>query len=755
MPEYGNYLAEGVWHHNSGKSRTGAETFCAWINDFPAGEWAIVAPTFADARDTCVESASSGILSILGPAVRNWNRSLGEILLADGSKIYLDGADDGALRIQGKNLRGAWCDEIGLWNQWDRAWNESLAFAVRHAPARIVATGTPKMGHGLVKLLVDDPEVPKAQMRTSDNIANLNASAVRELYGKYAGTRLGTQELDGEWLEAIEGDMLKRAWWKYYDPQLLGGRAKRGIQVDRLPRFQMILMSIDTPLKDKETSDYVALQAWGVIGADRYLLDTRVERLSYDQCKRAVKEMAATMRTTFRCQHRCLIENAGYGVELIIDLQRELGGIHKISPGAEGNKTMRALAASSDLETGNCFLPGFSRPDLSGPDPERSPAWVTNFVDEAALFPNGPHDDQCFPVGTLVMCPDGPTRIENIRIGDTVLGLTGWNHVEEAGQTGVRSVIERFGLTATPDHPIHTRRGWTNFANVRNDDKLLVCDALRKAANENKRSANAAAAATTTTGDGSEAQNADPLGPADALSKDANVEASTFEACANSTTVATFATATPSTSKAPSKGQSRSKPPSSTASPSDAIRTRNRRHTNVTSSPEDSGSRRVFRRFTKKSGNTTTDRSPTDGTSTIKTETTPITRSRTWNAYLRAAMRKNTVKADRNTVAHPNSLRISTESVLSLLNGTDPPKAENGIANTPSTRDSGNTVGEAVPVYNLKTADGTYFADGILVHNCDAWSQAMNWLRSRTGSPMRTASAKPRRRNPFIGGRNR
>lgn len=106
-------------------------------------------------------------------------------------------------------------------------------------------------------------------------------------------------------------------------------------------------------------------------------------------------EMAQTMRATFKhCQHRTLIENAGYGVELIVDLQRVLGGIHKISPGAEGNKTMRALAASSDLETGNCFLPGYPRADLTGPDEERCPAWVISFVDECAIFDNGVNDDQ-------------------------------------------------------------------------------------------------------------------------------------------------------------------------------------------------------------------------------------------------------------------------------------------------------------------------------------------------------------------------
>ncbi len=159
-------------------------------------------------------------------------------------------------------------------------------------------------------------------MRTSDNVQNLNPAAVRDLYTKYGGTRLGSQELDGEWLEAIEGDMLKRAWWKFYDPTLLGSARKKGFQVDRLPRFQMIVLSADTPLKDKETSDYVALQAWGVLGGDRYMLDSRVERLSYDQAKRAITEMAQTMRRAFRCQHRILIENAGYGVELISDLSR-------------------------------------------------------------------------------------------------------------------------------------------------------------------------------------------------------------------------------------------------------------------------------------------------------------------------------------------------------------------------------------------------------------------------------------------------
>ena len=43
-------------------------------------------------------------------------------------------------------------------------------------------------------------------------------------------------------------------------------------------------------------------------------IDARVDRMSYDQCKRAVTEMSRWARSHWKhCQHRTLIENAGYG----------------------------------------------------------------------------------------------------------------------------------------------------------------------------------------------------------------------------------------------------------------------------------------------------------------------------------------------------------------------------------------------------------------------------------------------------------
>jgi predicted phage terminase large subunit-like protein len=348
------------------------------------------------------------LLAILGPRVPpgGWNRSLGELHLRSGSKIYVDGADDGALRIQGKNLRGAWCDEVGLWKMWDKAWNESLSFAVRHDPARIVASGTPKMGHGLVRQLVEDPNVVKTRMSTADNVKNLHPSAIKELYERYGNTRLGTQELDGEWISALEGDALKRSWWRYYEKELLksdrNGRAAIG---NGEIRFQWVIVSVDAPQKDKQASDNVAIQVWGADHANRYLLDARAEKLSYDQTKRAIIEVSKWARRNWRCQHRVLIENAGRGPELLVDLKRDLGGIQKVNANVEGNKGQRALAAAGDLETGNVFLPGRMKDDLSGPDERVCPAMTMSLIEEAAVFQlDGSHDSHDDQVDAWSQC---------------------------------------------------------------------------------------------------------------------------------------------------------------------------------------------------------------------------------------------------------------------------------------------------------------------------------------------------------------
>lgn len=77
-----------------GKTRAGAEDVVWYANRNPGSRIAVVAPTYSDARDTCVEG-ESGILSITPKqCIDTWNRSMGELVLANESRFKLFGAEE-------------------------------------------------------------------------------------------------------------------------------------------------------------------------------------------------------------------------------------------------------------------------------------------------------------------------------------------------------------------------------------------------------------------------------------------------------------------------------------------------------------------------------------------------------------------------------------------------------------------------------------------------------------------------------------
>lgn len=233
----------------SGKTWTGSHLLGDEIEQDPLlesegpGEWAIVAPTFGDARDKCVEGESGFLAALhttkneveagISPTVEKWNRSNGEMWLRDGSKIIIAGADDGAPKIQGTNLRGIWCDEIGLWKKWKEAWDEAIGYAVRKGRARRIATGTPKRdkpARALVKRLLNDPRVISRRLLTADNWHNLSA-VFKETALLTKDTELGKQELEGLLLDEAEGALWKRDWLKHgrLDPRQAPGSCGRRV----------------------------------------------------------------------------------------------------------------------------------------------------------------------------------------------------------------------------------------------------------------------------------------------------------------------------------------------------------------------------------------------------------------------------------------------------------------------------------------------------------------------------------------------
>jgi predicted phage terminase large subunit-like protein len=192
-----------------------------------------------------------------------------------------------------------------------------------------------------------------------------------------------------------EGALLKRQFWRYYPREQSyyaeHGRFDQGV-ARGLGQFSSIVNSWDTSLKDRDHSDFVAGTSWGVRGADRYLLRIVHGRMGFNATVEAMLALYEwSVEVWPSIPQYVLVETASNGPDAIAEIERRINGVVKVA--AKGSKEMRAEAASTALEGGNCFLPGFPNPDLSNYDP-RTPTEVQQFVEEAATFPMGAHDDQ-------------------------------------------------------------------------------------------------------------------------------------------------------------------------------------------------------------------------------------------------------------------------------------------------------------------------------------------------------------------------
>jgi phage terminase large subunit-like protein len=262
-----------------GKTRTGAEWIKAQALEHAGTRWAVVAPTYADARDTCIEG-ESGLLSILPTdRVGNWNRSMGELTLANGSRVKLFSADEPE-RLRGPQHHGAWCDEPASWRYGLDAWDQ-LQFGLRLGDRpRTVVTGTPKPVR-LVKQLAARDDVVVTRGSTFDNAANLAPSALAELKARYEGTRLGRQELYAELLLDTPG-----ALWS------LNQFEAEGFRVDHPPELERAVVAIDPAVTSDEGADLTGLVAVG-LGTDGhlYVLADRTLRATPDGWARAAVDL--------------------------------------------------------------------------------------------------------------------------------------------------------------------------------------------------------------------------------------------------------------------------------------------------------------------------------------------------------------------------------------------------------------------------------------------------------------------------------
>ena len=161
-----------------GKTRTGAQDIAFYGLTRPNSRIAIVTPTFRDGRDTCIEGVSGLLGCIDRDNIENWNRSMGELVLKNGT-IYRTFSAEQPDRLRGPQFHRAWCDELGSWKNAD-AWHQ-LLFGLRLGDKpQIIITTTPKP-IDLIKELIINKDSLVTRGSTFENSENLAESAVKKL----------------------------------------------------------------------------------------------------------------------------------------------------------------------------------------------------------------------------------------------------------------------------------------------------------------------------------------------------------------------------------------------------------------------------------------------------------------------------------------------------------------------------------------------------------------------------------------------
>ena len=247
LPPAGNWRTWVIMGgRGAGKTRAGSE----WVRSEVEGSRpcdpgrsrrvALVGETIDQVREVMV-FGDSGILACSPPDRRpTWEASRKRLVWPNGAVAQVFSAHEPE-SLRGPQFDAAWVDELAKWKKAEDAW-DMLQFGLRlgQTPRQVVTT-TPR-NVGVLKRILDNPSTVVTHAPTEANRAYLASSFLEEVRARYAGTRLGRQELDGVLLEDAEGAMWTMSMLE-------------GLQVERAPELDRIVVAVDPPVSGNEASD--------------------------------------------------------------------------------------------------------------------------------------------------------------------------------------------------------------------------------------------------------------------------------------------------------------------------------------------------------------------------------------------------------------------------------------------------------------------------------------------------------------------
>jgi phage terminase large subunit-like protein len=263
------WLLEGG--RGCGKTEACSRYFARYMRANPGHRGRIIAPTFGDAVEACVEGPS-GLRSV-DPEVK-WLASApggAKVVWPNGSEALVLGTpfprDVDRLRAGG-NRHIDWWEEMAANTQLQKAWDQA-GFGLRLGKhPHSIASTTPRTTRDYKTVRRLDG-VSRTHATLFDNPHNPK-EWVELMRKRYEGTRLGRQELGGELIEDVEGALWTR-------------QGLEACRVSEHPDLSVVVVSVDPAATSTASADDTGIIVAGLgVDGEGYVLADRTCHLPPD-----------------------------------------------------------------------------------------------------------------------------------------------------------------------------------------------------------------------------------------------------------------------------------------------------------------------------------------------------------------------------------------------------------------------------------------------------------------------------------------
>lgn len=253
---------------------------------------------------------------------------------------------------------------------------------------------------------------------------------------------------------AEKGNIIQRDWWGMYD-------------ADHTTIDGKLIITADTAYKKTKTADYSCFQVWELLRKEMRLRDMIVGKWEFPELlEKAIQIWRKwTDDSLINPAAFMYIEDKASGISLEQTLIQS--GINAICWKPKEydypeDKVGRTRELSWDVYRGLVKL-------------KKDDKMSQYLVNEAALFAEDmshAHDDSCFVAGTKVATIFGDKNIEELKVGDLVITPWGVSPITRT-TSRMKPVIDNIGLTGTKDHKIYTTHDYS-FDSLENVDYSMV-----------------------------------------------------------------------------------------------------------------------------------------------------------------------------------------------------------------------------------------------------------------------------------------